>query len=100
MQVLIQSISASHARPRFVYLVNVTVKYLLATINHAFSSVHFLIHGLYFICRLFIWRSILQLPENHTSFSAFVAMGTHSAFVNIEKKYPIKSQKLLRVLKR
>ncbi|XP_008981548.1 TBC1 domain family member 31 isoform X2 [Callithrix jacchus] len=50
--------------------------------------------------RMFIWRSLLQLPENHTAFSSLTDKGTHVAFLNLQKKYPIKSRKLLRVLQR
>uniref|UniRef100_A0A2K6EVD7 TBC1 domain family member 31 n=1 Tax=Propithecus coquereli TaxID=379532 RepID=A0A2K6EVD7_PROCO len=50
--------------------------------------------------RMFIWRSLLQLPENHTAFSSLIDKGTHVAFLNLQKKYPIKSRKLLRVLQR
>ncbi|NXO83392.1 TBC31 protein, partial [Sitta europaea] len=50
--------------------------------------------------RMFVWRSLLQLPENHLAFSSLVDRGIHSAFVNIQKEYPIKSRKLLRVLQR
>uniref|UniRef100_A0A5F9DNN7 TBC1 domain family member 31 n=1 Tax=Oryctolagus cuniculus TaxID=9986 RepID=A0A5F9DNN7_RABIT len=50
--------------------------------------------------RMFIWRSLLQLPENHTAFSSLLDKGTHVAFLNLQKKYPIKSRKLLRVLQR
>ncbi|NWU84102.1 TBC31 protein, partial [Onychorhynchus coronatus] len=50
--------------------------------------------------RMFVWRSLLQLPENHLAFSSLIDKGTHSAFVNIHNKYPIKSRKLLRVLQR
>ncbi|NXV42884.1 TBC31 protein, partial [Uria aalge] len=50
--------------------------------------------------RMFVWRSLLQLPENHLAFSSLIDKGTHSAFVNIQNEYPIKSQKLLRVLQR
>jgi len=49
---------------------------------------------------MFVWRSLLQLPENHLAFSSLIDKGTHSAFVNIQKEYPIKSRKLLRVLQR
>ncbi|XP_037659062.1 TBC1 domain family member 31 isoform X2 [Choloepus didactylus] len=48
--------------------------------------------------RMFIWRSLLQLPENHTAFSSLIDKGIHVAFVNLQEKYPIKSRKLLRVL--
>ncbi|XP_009074935.1 PREDICTED: TBC1 domain family member 31, partial [Acanthisitta chloris] len=50
--------------------------------------------------RMFVWRSLLQLPENHLAFSSLIDKGTHCAFVNIQKEYPIKSRKLLRVLQR
>ncbi|KAM5313278.1 TBC1 domain family member 31 isoform 1-T1 [Glossophaga mutica] len=50
--------------------------------------------------RMFIWRSLLQLPENHTAFSSLIDKGVHMAFLNLQKKYPIKSRKLLRVLQR
>ncbi|XP_077620598.1 TBC1 domain family member 31 isoform X3 [Crocuta crocuta] len=50
--------------------------------------------------RMFIWRSLLQLPENHTAFSSLVDKGVHVSFLNLQKKYPIKSRKLLRVLQR
>ncbi|NXG78465.1 TBC31 protein, partial [Baryphthengus martii] len=50
--------------------------------------------------RMFVWRSLLQLPENHGAFSSLIDKGTHSAFVNIQNEYPIKSRKLLRVLQR
>ena len=50
--------------------------------------------------RMFIWRSLLQLPENHAAFCSLVDKGTHSAFVRLHEKYPIKSRKLLRVLQR
>ncbi|XP_054841001.1 TBC1 domain family member 31 [Eublepharis macularius] len=50
--------------------------------------------------RMFIWRSLLQLPENHLAFSSLLDKGTHSAFVHLQNEYPIKSRKLLRVLQR
>ncbi|NWZ91701.1 TBC31 protein, partial [Nesospiza acunhae] len=50
--------------------------------------------------RMFVWRSLLKLPENHLAFSSLIDRGIHSAFVNIQKEYPIKSGKLLRVLQR
>ncbi|NXO04254.1 TBC31 protein, partial [Rhinopomastus cyanomelas] len=50
--------------------------------------------------RMFVWRSLLQLPENHLAFSRLLDKGVHGAFVNIHKEYPIKSRKLLRVLQR
>ncbi|XP_019849062.1 PREDICTED: TBC1 domain family member 31-like [Amphimedon queenslandica] len=50
--------------------------------------------------RSFIWRSLLQLPLNHMSYSTLLDKGTHSAYIDIGDKYPIKSQKLLRILQR
>jgi len=50
--------------------------------------------------RLFIWRTILRLPENHTAYAALVDKGTHPACETLQKKYPIKSHKLQRVLQR
>ncbi|XP_008141572.2 TBC1 domain family member 31 isoform X2 [Eptesicus fuscus] len=50
--------------------------------------------------RMFIWRSLLQLPENHTAFSSLIDKGVHVAFLNLQRQYPIKSRKLLRVLQR
>ena len=50
--------------------------------------------------RLFIWRSILCLPENYAAFGSLVDKQTHNAFVNIHEKFPIKSRKLLRILQR
>lgn len=50
--------------------------------------------------RMFIWRSVLRLPENHTAYAALVDKGTHPAYVNLQEDYPIKSRKLLRVLQR
>ena len=53
-----------------------------------------------FLCRMFIWRSLLKLPENHAAYSSLVDKGTHNAFVRLHEEYPIKSRKLLRVLQR
>ena len=49
---------------------------------------------------MFIWRSLLKLPENHSAFSSLVDKGTHNAFARLHEEYPIKSRKLLRVLQR
>lgn len=56
--------------------------------------------SVFFLLRMFIWRSLLNLPENHAAYSSLVDKGTHSAFVRIHEEYPIKSRKLLRVLQR
>ncbi|XP_059501925.1 TBC1 domain family member 31 isoform X2 [Stegostoma tigrinum] len=50
--------------------------------------------------RMFIWRSLLQLPENHTAFSSLTDKGIHAAYMGIHERYPIKSRKLLRILQR
>lgn len=50
--------------------------------------------------RMFIWRSILRLPENHSAFSTLVDKGSHIAWAKVHQDYPIKSRKLLRVLQR
>lgn len=50
--------------------------------------------------RMFIWRRLLQLPENHHAYSTLLEKGTHPSYVNLHEKYPMKSRKLLRVLER
>ena len=50
--------------------------------------------------RMFIWRSILRLPENHSAYGALVDKGTHPRYEKLHEKFPIKSRKLLRVLQR
>eukprot|EP00057_Strongylocentrotus_purpuratus_P028998 XP_011683472.1 PREDICTED: TBC1 domain family member 31 [Strongylocentrotus purpuratus] len=50
--------------------------------------------------RMFIWRSMLRLPENHVAFSTLVDKGSHLAWAKVHENYPIKSRKLLRVLQR
>ncbi|KAI1894211.1 hypothetical protein AGOR_G00113490 [Albula goreensis] len=50
--------------------------------------------------RMFVWRSLLHLPENHSAFSSLTAKGVHSAFLTLHQRYPIKSQKLHRGLQR
>ncbi|KAM4704644.1 TBC1 domain family member 31 [Rhinophrynus dorsalis] len=50
--------------------------------------------------RMFIWRSLLKLPENHAAFSSLIDKGTHSQYKLLHQEYPIKSRKLLRVLQR
>ena len=59
---------------------------------------HVSVSSLYF--RMFIWRSILRLPENHAAYAALVDKGTHPAFDKLDKEYPIKSRRLLRILQR
>ncbi|PVD20370.1 hypothetical protein C0Q70_18524 [Pomacea canaliculata] len=50
--------------------------------------------------RMFIWRKLLCLPENHAAYGALVDKGVHPAYSNLHKAYPIKSSKLLRILQR
>ncbi|CAE1172894.1 TBC1 domain family member 31 [Acanthosepion pharaonis] len=50
--------------------------------------------------RLFIWRSLLQLPENHLAYAALVDKGIHPAFACLHETYPVKSRRLLRLLQR
>lgn len=50
--------------------------------------------------RMFIWRSILKLPENHAAYGALVDKGVHPAFAKLHEEYPIKSRRLLRILQR
>ncbi|XP_073446398.1 TBC1 domain family member 31 [Dendrobates tinctorius] len=50
--------------------------------------------------RMFIWRSLLHLPENHAAFSSLTNKGTHTQYLLLHQEYPLKSTKLLRVLQR
>ncbi|KAL5021911.1 hypothetical protein ScPMuIL_001066 [Solemya velum] len=50
--------------------------------------------------RMFIWRSVLRLPENHAAYAALFDKGTHPSYAKLHELYPIKSRKLLRVLQR
>ncbi|KAK3790424.1 hypothetical protein RRG08_015894 [Elysia crispata] len=50
--------------------------------------------------RMFIWRKILQLPENFSAYAALVDKGAHPAYSKLHEIYPIKSRKLLRILQR
>ncbi|KAL7057906.1 hypothetical protein AAHC03_016996 [Spirometra sp. Aus1] len=50
--------------------------------------------------RLFIWRYLLQLPENTEAYKVLAQKGTHPSFANLAEKYPIKSSKLFRALQR
>lgn len=51
-------------------------------------------------CRMFVWRSLLRLPENHAAYSSLADRGVHPAYNKLQQKYPIKSQKLHRGLQR
>lgn len=50
--------------------------------------------------RMFIWRCLLELPENHTAYSSLLERGTHPSYAALHERYPMKSRKLLRVLQR
>ncbi|KAK2138876.1 hypothetical protein LSH36_2277g00003 [Paralvinella palmiformis] len=50
--------------------------------------------------RMFIWRSLIRLPENHAAYGALVDKGTHPSYEKLHETYPIKCQKLLCVLQR
>lgn len=49
---------------------------------------------------MFLWRTLLCLPENYTAYSSLMDKGPHSAFLTLPNKYPIKSHKLQRCLLR
>lgn len=49
---------------------------------------------------MFVWRSLLCLPENYAAYSSLTDKGLHSAFLTLHDKYPIKSLKLQRGLQR
>lgn len=50
--------------------------------------------------RPFIWRYLLQLPENTEAYKVLARKGTHPSFANLAEKYPIKSSTLFRTLQR
>ncbi|XP_076826791.1 TBC1 domain family member 31 isoform X2 [Brachyhypopomus gauderio] len=50
--------------------------------------------------RMFIWRSLLRLPENHAAYSSLTEKGLHCSCVSLHERYPIKSPKLQRGLQR
>ncbi|KAK0155599.1 TBC1 domain family member 31 [Merluccius polli] len=50
--------------------------------------------------RMFVWRSLLCLPENHAAYSSLTDKGLHAAYLTLHDKYPIKSHKLQRGLQR
>ncbi|XP_072536472.1 TBC1 domain family member 31 [Salminus brasiliensis] len=50
--------------------------------------------------RMFIWRSLLRLPENHAAYSSLTNKGAHSAYLSLQERYPIKSHRLQRGLQR
>eukprot|EP00041_Stephanoeca_diplocostata_P035671 m.1266078 g.1266078 ORF g.1266078 m.1266078 type:complete len:690 (-) comp24740_c0_seq5:2123-4192(-) len=50
--------------------------------------------------RKYIWKQLLQLPENTTVYQHLLDKGTHSAFAQFHQVYPMKSRKLLRIAQR
>ncbi|CAL1610656.1 unnamed protein product [Knipowitschia caucasica] len=50
--------------------------------------------------RMFVWRSLLFLPENSAAYSSLSDKGPHLAYLSLHDKYPIKSQKLQKGLQR
>ncbi len=49
---------------------------------------------------MFIWKMLLKLPENYDSYASLVERGSHPAYTNLAQKYPVKSQKCIRLLER
>jgi len=50
--------------------------------------------------RFFIWRHLLQLPENQSAFASLTDKGNHLAFAAVGEKFPVKSVRLTRVMQR
>lgn len=50
--------------------------------------------------RMFIWKVLLKLPENYESYASFVERGVHPSYANFSNKYPIKSQKCVRLMEK
>jgi len=50
--------------------------------------------------RILVWRFLLQIPMNKEAFSNLLKKGTHPAFKDLHKKYPIESHKLFARLER
>ncbi|KAK2844226.1 hypothetical protein Q5P01_010885 [Channa striata] len=50
--------------------------------------------------RMFVWRSLLCLPENYAAYSSLTDKGLHTAYITLHDKYPIKNHKLQRGLQR
>ncbi|PAA53477.1 hypothetical protein BOX15_Mlig017365g1 [Macrostomum lignano] len=50
--------------------------------------------------RLLIWKTLLQLPENTAAFNALYNKGIHPAFLTLQDRFPLRSNKLGRVLQR
>jgi len=50
--------------------------------------------------RPLIWRTLLELPLNNEAFDNLISKGVHMAFHNLQKEYPLTSNKLLTKLQR
>ena len=50
--------------------------------------------------RLFIWKNLLQLPENKEAFDNLIARGIAKEYHNLYKKYQLNSENLFRKLQR
>ncbi|CAH8654644.1 TBC1 domain member 31, variant 2 [Schistosoma haematobium] len=50
--------------------------------------------------RLFIWRSVLQIPCNTQAFSILQKKGIHPAYDLLSTRYPMRSQRLLKALQK
>ncbi|KAH8863876.1 TBC1 domain family member 31 [Schistosoma japonicum] len=50
--------------------------------------------------RLFIWRSILQIPCNAQAFNVLLKKVIHPAYELLSMRYPIRSQRLLKALQK
>ncbi|CAH8658892.1 unnamed protein product [Schistosoma rodhaini] len=50
--------------------------------------------------RLFIWRSVLQIPCNTQAFSVLQKKGIHPAYDLLSMRYPMRSQRLLKALQK
>ncbi|KAA0185733.1 TBC1 domain family member 31, partial [Fasciolopsis buskii] len=49
---------------------------------------------------LFIWRTVLQLPNNTQAFSVLVSKGVNPAHELLSTHYPVRDQKLMRVFQK
>jgi hypothetical protein len=50
--------------------------------------------------RVLVWRFLLQLPNNSEAYTGLYNKGVHSAWAQLHKKYPVKSQALFSKLER
>lgn len=49
--------------------------------------------------RLLIWKLLLRIPENAEAFNSLTNKGIHPSFSNLEVRYPLRSESLLKRLK-